>query len=258
MTQNSEKEAFDPYHKWLGIRNCPKPPNHYRLLGLEPFEDDLEVIAEAADRQMGHIRTHQSGKYAELSQKLLNELARAKICLLNPKRRSAYDEKLKETLEVEKQGTDAYLEALPLTATDRESVEAPNRSMLSTSPRLTSSEMEEDFEGRTRRPSPLTIQLTVTQGPDEGASYRCSRRKSFTVGRSEQADFSLPEDLTLSRVQFTIRVNPPVCILRHMSDRKTTQLNEELVSEAVLKDGDIIQAGQQTVIRVEISQLLPS
>ncbi|HQU45105.1 MAG TPA: hypothetical protein PK867_19985 [Pirellulales bacterium] len=37
-------QAFDPYHKWLGIPPKDQPPNHYRLLGIELFEEDLEVI----------------------------------------------------------------------------------------------------------------------------------------------------------------------------------------------------------------------
>ena len=48
---------FDPYLKWLGIRESSRPINHYRLLGLDLFEDDADVIAMAADRQMSHIRT---------------------------------------------------------------------------------------------------------------------------------------------------------------------------------------------------------
>ena len=42
---------------------------------------------EAADRQMHHIRRHQVGQYAEYSQKLLNEIATAKLCLLDPSRK---------------------------------------------------------------------------------------------------------------------------------------------------------------------------
>ncbi|MBI3462624.1 MAG: hypothetical protein HY000_06120 [Planctomycetes bacterium] len=45
-------EAFDPYHKWLGIRDPQRPPNHYRLLGLEMFEDAPDLIADTALRQM--------------------------------------------------------------------------------------------------------------------------------------------------------------------------------------------------------------
>ncbi|MFW5835047.1 MAG: hypothetical protein ACOCYE_13220, partial [Pseudomonadota bacterium] len=66
--------SFDPYRKWLGIPPEDQPPHHYRLLGIGLFEADSDVIANAADRQMAHVRSFQSGKYAELSQRLLNEL----------------------------------------------------------------------------------------------------------------------------------------------------------------------------------------
>lgn len=51
--------AFDPYHKWLAILPKDQPPNHYRLLGLELYESDLDVIEGAADRAMGFIRQYQ-------------------------------------------------------------------------------------------------------------------------------------------------------------------------------------------------------
>ena len=88
-------ESFDAYHRWLGIPSKDQPPNHYRLLALEPFESDPDVIEAAADRQMGHLRTYQTGKHAELSQKLLNEVAAAKVCLLNPEKRAEYDLRLR-------------------------------------------------------------------------------------------------------------------------------------------------------------------
>lgn len=92
-------EAFDPYLQWLGIRDTQRPPNHYRLLGVELFETDPEVLHNAVDRQMAHIRTFQSGKRSAESQRLLNELAGAKICLLNVEKKAAYDAKLKTELE---------------------------------------------------------------------------------------------------------------------------------------------------------------
>ena len=87
-------EPFDPYLHWLGIRDPQRPPNHYRLLGVELFESDPEVISNAADRQMAHVRTFQSGRHLAESQKLLNELAAAKVCLLNPEKKAAYDAQL--------------------------------------------------------------------------------------------------------------------------------------------------------------------
>ena len=94
-------EFFDPYHRWLGIPPKDQPPNHYRLLGIDLFEGNLDVIEAAADRQMGHLRTYQTGKHAELSQRLLNQVAAAKVCLLNPSKKASYDGGLRQKLQAE-------------------------------------------------------------------------------------------------------------------------------------------------------------
>ena len=83
--------TFDPYHRWLGISHKDQPAHHYRLLGVDLFEGDREVIRDAAERQMAHVRSYQLGKYSHLSQKILNELAAAKACLLDPEKKTAYD-----------------------------------------------------------------------------------------------------------------------------------------------------------------------
>jgi hypothetical protein len=87
-------EAFDPYYKWLGIPPKDQPPNHYRLLGLEAFEWDSSVISNAADRQMRMVRTFQTGKWSKQSQALLNEISAARVCLLDPQRKTEYDRRL--------------------------------------------------------------------------------------------------------------------------------------------------------------------
>ena len=91
-------EAFDAYHHWLGISPKDQPPNHYRLLGIEVFEDNLDVITSAADKQMAHLRTFQTGQHSAVSQKLLNAVATAKVCLLNPEKKTAYDQSLRQKL----------------------------------------------------------------------------------------------------------------------------------------------------------------
>lgn len=88
------EEVFDPYRKWLGIPPEEQPPNHYRLLGIALYEHDPDVISNAADRQMAHVRTFQTGQRSAISQKLLNELSAAKICLLSPATKQEYDAKL--------------------------------------------------------------------------------------------------------------------------------------------------------------------
>ncbi len=91
-------DAFDPYHVWLGIPPEEQPPNRYRLLSIKLFESNPDVIDGAADRQAAHLRTFQSGQNAKLSQRLLNEVAAARVCLLKPESKAAYDQKLRASL----------------------------------------------------------------------------------------------------------------------------------------------------------------
>jgi hypothetical protein len=94
-------KTFDPYHRWLGIAPAQQPANHYRLLGLEEFESDADVIESAADRQMTHVRSFQAGQHAADSQRILNEIARAKLTLLSAKEKAAYDASLRLGTRVE-------------------------------------------------------------------------------------------------------------------------------------------------------------
>ncbi|HET6880448.1 MAG TPA: PA14 domain-containing protein, partial [Pirellulales bacterium] len=87
--------SFDPYHKWLGIRSDERPPNYYQLLGLPLFEGDPETIGHAADQRIAYVRTLAANEYVDVSQHVLNELAAAKVCLLDAAKRAAYDAKLK-------------------------------------------------------------------------------------------------------------------------------------------------------------------
>lgn len=91
----SYESDFDPYYRWLGIRPEHQPPDHYRLLGLELFESDREVIRTAAERQAAHIQSYRIGPHSDHSQRLLNEIAQAKVCLLDPTRRRGYDASLR-------------------------------------------------------------------------------------------------------------------------------------------------------------------
>ena len=91
-------EKFDPYHVWLGIPPEEQPPNHYRLLGLRSFEPNPDVIENLADQRMTHLRTFQTSKNAALSQKLLNEVSAARVCLLNSKTKQQYDQQLRTSL----------------------------------------------------------------------------------------------------------------------------------------------------------------
>ena len=85
---------FDPYHKWLAIPPGQRPPSHYQLLGISATESDPDVIEEAVLQRTAHLRTYQIGPLAKECTRLLNEVAQAKVVLLNPEKRKAYDEEL--------------------------------------------------------------------------------------------------------------------------------------------------------------------
>ncbi len=98
----SADDEFDPYMTWLEIPKEEQPPNHYRLLGAQVFEESVEVIEDSADQKMVHVKAQSSGRFAKQSQDLLNEMARARSCLLNPEKKREYDEQLRAQIEEQK------------------------------------------------------------------------------------------------------------------------------------------------------------
>ena len=113
---------FDPYHKWLGIPPAEQPANHYRLLGIALFESDPDVIDAAASKQSAYIHGCATGPHVALSQKLLSEIAAARLCLLNPAKRATYDASLRASTG-QKQAPE--VEAPPISPTGFE-FEAPS------------------------------------------------------------------------------------------------------------------------------------
>lgn len=105
--------AFDPYRQLLGIHHPERPPNFYRLAGVEPFEADPITIAQAADRQMEQLRYHQSGPQAVDAQRILQEVIAAKLCLLDPQRKAEYDAWLRS-----QPSTASTIPAAPVTGFD--------------------------------------------------------------------------------------------------------------------------------------------
>jgi hypothetical protein len=92
---DSATQPFDPYHVWLGIRPEDQPADHYRLLGIGRFEDDHDVIANAADRQMAHLHKFSTSSRAAQAQQLLDKISAARVCLLSESAKAEYDASLR-------------------------------------------------------------------------------------------------------------------------------------------------------------------
>ena len=84
-------QQLDVYRDWLGIKETARPLNHYQLLLLKVFEDDIPKVRSNYRKLNAHVRKYASGEYSEKSQELLNELAKAMLCLTDSKRKSEYD-----------------------------------------------------------------------------------------------------------------------------------------------------------------------
>lgn len=85
---------MDFYKEWLGIPEGPRPPDHYELLRVRRFEDDQDKIRAHYKKLNAHVRKYATGQYSLQSQELLNEMAKAMLCLTDPERKRDYDESL--------------------------------------------------------------------------------------------------------------------------------------------------------------------
>jgi len=86
--------SIDVYREWLGIAEKARPLDYYQLLRLPKFEDDVVKIRAHYRKMNAHVRKYAAGEYAQQSQDLLNELARAMLCLTDARRKGEYDASL--------------------------------------------------------------------------------------------------------------------------------------------------------------------
>jgi len=93
---------MDFYKEWLGIPDGPRPPDHYELLRLKRFEDDTTKVRNHYKKLNGSVRKYATGQYSVQSQELLNEIAKAMLCLTDPERKRDYDESLGRVFETAK------------------------------------------------------------------------------------------------------------------------------------------------------------
>lgn len=83
---------IDVYKEWLGIPEGDRPPDFYTLLRVVQFEDDTEKIQANYRKLNAHVRKYATGQYLKQSQDLLNELAKAMLCLTDPNSKREYDQ----------------------------------------------------------------------------------------------------------------------------------------------------------------------
>ena len=68
--------------------------------GSHSLKITSEVIEAAANRQMAYMQEVSAGEeHIDEAQKILGELSRARICLLNDEKKAAYDAELRDSFD---------------------------------------------------------------------------------------------------------------------------------------------------------------
>lgn len=90
----------------------------------------------------------------------------------------------------------------------------------------------------------MNLLLEITAGPDQGRTLQLSHNQILHVGRSEKADAALSRDKSMSGLHFSLECTDCDCRIKDLSSLDGTFLNGRRVTDAVLKTGDEIVAGE--------------
>ena len=88
--------------------------------------------------------------------------------------------------------------------------------------------------------------LEVTTGPHTGHRIPLSLGVPIRIGRTAKADYVVSEDTFLSGAHFYVEWSGDQCVVRDLNSSNGTFLNGTRTSEASLRDGDVITAGQSS------------
>ena len=208
---------IDVYKEWLGIPADVRPPDHYTLLRLVMFEDDAEKVRANYRKLNAHVRKYATGQYLLRSQELLNELAKAMLCLTDPDGKVEYDRSLgREAPAVDESETRTVLQYLVA------------RSLIK---RGQVSEIEHFAEARGLSHRDAVIQMKLVEPPDACRALAAELRLSFA-----DLEDMLPDDSVLDRIPRRVVKRHSClplfedrgCILVACSDEPSHELEEEI------------------------------
>ncbi len=97
----------------------------------------------------------------------------------------------------------------------------------------------------------MRVILRVIAGPHTGRIFTFDQHDTFLIGRSESANFCLPEDRFFSRNHCLLEIAPPQIFIRDLGSTNGTFVNGLRVDAVHLKSGDRIQGGE-TVLEAEV------
>ena len=101
----------------------------------------------------------------------------------------------------------------------------------------------------------MRLVLEVVSGPAKGKQIEAAVGQTISVGRTKKANVALGDSF-MSGVHFAIECRPKSCHVRDLKSRNGTQLNGELITEALLSDDDRLFAGKTDfVVRIEAAAI---
>jgi hypothetical protein len=207
-------QEFDPYLELLGIPKAEQPPNCYRLLSIPEYTSNKEVIANGAARQMQFLRRVGGDQYLDDVQKILNEISKVRILLLDDEKRAEYDQNLKakERARSGKEGSDSFSASRSQSQFD---LLAPAHKEM----------------GRAS-----AVQMIHLSGPKVGQTFSLHSR-DITIGPSSRFDMMIP-----TRNGSTFKLEHEIDQWILSSEDTSFAINGRLVSGlTVIKDGDILR-----------------
>lgn len=89
----------------------------------------------------------------------------------------------------------------------------------------------------------MTIRLVGEKGQYEGQEFTFSLGE-YLIGRRTDCDLPLSEDRNVSRSHARLEVREAGVWLRDLNSRNGTRVNEELITERELQDGDVLRIGR--------------
>jgi hypothetical protein len=97
----------------------------------------------------------------------------------------------------------------------------------------------------------MQLVLQVAAGPAQGEKFQLRQGQVAKVGRTEWADFGVPQDPTMSELHFAVQCGPAECQVFDLQSSSPTLVNGKPIQQAVLRTGDQITAGE-TCFAVQI------
>ena len=208
---------IDVYKEWLGIPEGIRPPDHYTLLRLVQFEDDVEKVRANYRKLNAHVRKYATGQFLIRSQELLNEMAKAMLCLTDPDGKVEYDRSLgRETPQSDDDEPRTVLQYLV------------SRNLIK---RGQVSEIEHFAEARGLSHRDAVIQMKLVEAPDACRSLASELRLSYV-----DLEDMLPDDSVLDKVPRRV-IRKHACLplfedrgvlLVACSDEPSHELEEEI------------------------------